>query len=376
MLLVSVVVAAFIGGITNHLAIKMLFFPYEAKRLFGVRVPFTPGIIPKRRAEIAHSFGEIVSNHLVTSDGLRSYFRSQSFTHQINQAIERLIHDLRSQDQTLADSLARILPEGQWQQMKEHLAEWLRTQASGLLDQWLEQLKQRTIAELIGGFPLEQRQKIAEQVVDYGFSHLESALYSERGERWLRNMVEQLIQKMTGGGFFGGMIGSFLDAQSLTEKLRTALVDKLKDGELQGLAGHWLTSKVEEWSNRELGQWLAAISEANVSERFKSQLLGAIDWQQPLEQLLQVRTANVIERLFPNISQTLANLLDRHAGTILESLHLSNLVREQIAKFPIEQIERMILDVSGREFRAITWLGVLLGGIIGLVQFLLMNLWN
>jgi uncharacterized membrane protein YheB (UPF0754 family) len=70
------------------------------------------------------------------------------------------------------------------------------------------------------------------------------------------------------------------------------------------------------------------------------------------------------------------HLLDRHATTILESLNLSSLVRAQIAKFPIEQIERMILDVSGREFRAITWLGVLLGGIIGLVQFLLMNLWN
>ena len=38
---------ALIGYITNWLAVKMLFRPREAKYLFGHRIPFTPGVIPK-----------------------------------------------------------------------------------------------------------------------------------------------------------------------------------------------------------------------------------------------------------------------------------------------------------------------------------------
>jgi uncharacterized membrane protein YheB (UPF0754 family) len=49
---------------------------------------------------------------------------------------------------------------------------------------------------------------------------------------------------------------------------------------------------------------------------------------------------------------------------------LPQLVEAQVAKFPIERLEEIILSVSGKEFRAITWLGVLLGGLIGLVQSL------
>ncbi|WP_369678768.1 hypothetical protein [Planococcus faecalis] len=36
------IVGALIGGVTNHLAIKMLFWPYEAKYIGKWRVPLTP----------------------------------------------------------------------------------------------------------------------------------------------------------------------------------------------------------------------------------------------------------------------------------------------------------------------------------------------
>lgn len=59
---------ATIGYITNWLAIKMLFRPYNEKRLFGVKIPFTPGLIPKERNRIATSIGDVVGNYLLTND--------------------------------------------------------------------------------------------------------------------------------------------------------------------------------------------------------------------------------------------------------------------------------------------------------------------
>ena len=64
-------VGAFIGYFTNLVAIKMLFRPLTQKRLFGFRLPFTPGILPKERRKLAESIGSMVERELLTSDVLR-----------------------------------------------------------------------------------------------------------------------------------------------------------------------------------------------------------------------------------------------------------------------------------------------------------------
>ena len=41
-------IGGLIGWITNALAIWMLFHPYHEKKFLGLRVPFTPGLIPSK----------------------------------------------------------------------------------------------------------------------------------------------------------------------------------------------------------------------------------------------------------------------------------------------------------------------------------------
>ena len=49
-------VGALIGGVTNDVAIRMLFRPHAAWRVGGLRVPLTPGLIPRERAQALASF--------------------------------------------------------------------------------------------------------------------------------------------------------------------------------------------------------------------------------------------------------------------------------------------------------------------------------
>ncbi len=49
--LIASIIGGIIGYLTNWIAIKMLFRPYEEKRIFGMKVPFTPGLIPKEKLE-------------------------------------------------------------------------------------------------------------------------------------------------------------------------------------------------------------------------------------------------------------------------------------------------------------------------------------
>ncbi|MED4879095.1 DUF445 family protein, partial [Anoxybacillus geothermalis] len=74
-----VAVGALIGGVTNLIAIVMLFRPHEPMYLFGKRLPFTPGLIPKRRRELAEQLGKTVVEHLVTPEGLRRKLKDPAF---------------------------------------------------------------------------------------------------------------------------------------------------------------------------------------------------------------------------------------------------------------------------------------------------------
>ncbi|MCT4686821.1 DUF445 family protein [Vallitalea sp.] len=60
------IIGAGIGYSTNWLAIKMLFRPYTEKRVLGIRLPFTPGLIPKERERVAKSIGEVIQDYLLT----------------------------------------------------------------------------------------------------------------------------------------------------------------------------------------------------------------------------------------------------------------------------------------------------------------------
>lgn len=79
---------AFIGYLTNKVAIKMLFRPLEAKFIFGVRIPMTPGVIPSKREELAKNIGEMVGSHLLTSDEIGRGLEKESFQQTLYDLIE------------------------------------------------------------------------------------------------------------------------------------------------------------------------------------------------------------------------------------------------------------------------------------------------
>jgi uncharacterized membrane protein YheB (UPF0754 family) len=68
-----------IGYLTNALAIRMLFRPLTRKYLFGIPIPLTPGIIPRRRGELARSIGRMVARDLLSAETLRDRLASEAF---------------------------------------------------------------------------------------------------------------------------------------------------------------------------------------------------------------------------------------------------------------------------------------------------------
>ena len=73
------VLGAVVGYFTNYLAVKMLFHPYKPWKIGKIRLPFTPGIVPRRQPELARAIGDAVGNHLFTGKDLKELFYYYSF---------------------------------------------------------------------------------------------------------------------------------------------------------------------------------------------------------------------------------------------------------------------------------------------------------
>jgi uncharacterized membrane protein YheB (UPF0754 family) len=71
------VIGALIGYVTNAVAIKMLFRPLKPVKIFGIRLPFTPGILPRERHKLADSIGSMVERKLLTPEILKERLKRE-----------------------------------------------------------------------------------------------------------------------------------------------------------------------------------------------------------------------------------------------------------------------------------------------------------
>lgn len=97
--LLSVLAPPLIGGvigyITNDLAIKMLFRPYAPIYIGKFRLPFTPGIVPKRLDMLAVLLGREVESRFFNADDLEILFKSDAFSETVATSITDMLYSRR-----------------------------------------------------------------------------------------------------------------------------------------------------------------------------------------------------------------------------------------------------------------------------------------
>ncbi len=126
-LIVSPLVGALIGYITNDFAIWMLFHPYEPVYLFGHKIPFTPGLIPREKDRMAASISQMISEKLMTEDVLRENLLSDEVISKIERFITEFAKNLQAEQKSLREKGTELFGE-------ENVTEFENKTASGLTD--------------------------------------------------------------------------------------------------------------------------------------------------------------------------------------------------------------------------------------------------
>ncbi|MRH44114.1 DUF445 family protein [Aquibacillus halophilus] len=364
-IIMMIIIGAAIGGVTNSLAIKMLFRPFEAKYIGKWKLPLTPGLIPKRRDELARQLGKTVVDHLLTPEGIKKKLRQSEFNQQVTIWAQSEVNRVLDQNLSTKVMLAKIGIYLNEQQLKSKIADLTEKQ----YEKFMDSKRPLLLREVISEEWLNKTDEGKKWLTDYVQQQLTSYVTSDTARSKIGQVVDDYLD---GKGFFVNMISSFLGNEGLADRIQPILVQYLQSRDAR------------EWINEILSNELDDILDLPVEKieaQFDSVLNGAVlgkvvsesvpvekwlnksvtEWIEPFKaQLL----SHIVPTIVTKLSETLVDRID----LLMKKFRLEEIVEKEVESFPIERVEQLVLNISSKEFKLITYLGALLGGLIGLVQ--------
>lgn len=376
---ISVVVAAAIGGLTNHLAIKMLFHPRKTLYIGSWKVPFTPGLIPKRKEEIGRSLGQVVGEYLVTTAGLKRVLTEPVFKQRITDKLMLALTTWSQREGTMREWLYELCGEERVMEIKGSILHGLEEAAEqGVTWLWESKgMKERAIGSLVPGWTDAKREDLVSRATSYVILSLQEELQTANGDRIVRQLAAQMMDQA--GGFLGALAGIFMDEQKVSAKIRQIAIERLGSPSIRAAIEEMIRKRLVAWEQMTLENVVDRLAEENGSAWIVDRIKSSIRESGWMDSLLDTEIATLskpidwVKQRIPSTISTMLKLLHDQLERIIQALDLPRMVEQQVSEFPVERLEHIVLSVSGKEFRAITWLGAFLGGMIGLFQSMVLQ---
>ncbi|EJT6502499.1 DUF445 family protein [Clostridium perfringens] len=494
--IIGALIGAVIGYITNWLAIKMLFRPREAKYIFGMKLPFTPGLIPKEKSRIANKVGETVGTHLLNSDSLSKALKDDKIKSKFNEVAKEKINQVINSNSTLEESLKNTLGENyyalkgnminniaktilesiQEEEFKnkvkfyivDSIKERLNKNPEKIIDfinsnkfreviiNTLEEEKTRDIigkallkeVKTLGKEDLTIEEVIPENIKPYIEEYVKSQKdtlvdiiknllrddeVSHKIKSAINDNISSIVSMFLSGDVIYGKLVSLVDKSLSEEENKEYICDaalafvhesmkkKVSDvinnvGEeklevISDALGDKISKKLNTEENIDsiIRKLNCKISSFNSYEEiikvlfvdYENILIDNIDSM--ISQIvnnnqLSGEISKIIEKVFDkflqnslndicynkqNLENSIMSILDNlyndfvenKSAKVLEIVDISSIVEEQINAFEVDYAEEIIIGIANKELKAITWLGALLGGILGILSPLLSTIY-
>ncbi len=360
-------VGAAIGAVTNHFAIQMLFRPHEAKYIGNWRVPFTPGLIPKRRDELATQLGKTVINHLLTPEIFRKKYFNDEMRNKANTFISNQLKEkIWESDKTIADWLNASGIDSVSAIVNEKIDEQVDNQFHKLKSK----LENETIRQITPLSWQEKADQKIEDIVVYILQKGEDFFRSEEGTRTVKRLIDDFLSTK---GTIGNMIHMFMgDSHSLVGKLQPEIIKFIKAPGTKEMLERIVHDEWEKLKDRPISEMVDGFDFEPVVQNVKVYLRDQL--------AVEERMNYTISHYFPSASvwsetkfvPTFTDLAFKEAENKLEEvlrrMKIEDMVKEQVDSFPVARLEEIVLGISKREFKMITVLGGVLGGLIGIIQ--------
>ena len=140
-IIIRPIIGAVIGYVTNWIAVKMLFRPLNPIKIGKIKLPFTPGIIPKNKERIAKAIGDTISNNLLTEDAIVNSLLSEEKEKIIQEKIEQELTKC-SNENSIKENILKIVEEDTYSKAVNFIND-------SLADNIVKTLKEENIGNMI-----------------------------------------------------------------------------------------------------------------------------------------------------------------------------------------------------------------------------------
>lgn len=307
-----------IGYITNDIAIRMLFRPHKAKYLFGIHIPFTPGIIPKEKGRIAEAIGWVISENLMNNEVLEKYLLSDEMIGKVRSAVEGFISTQQQNQESVARFLGHYLSKDEIDSIAQNINQ-------SITKQTYEKLADSSVGDKVAHIAIDH---VAQKLTIDGAQELLSGIGGALGG----------LKGMAAGIFGGNIVAKFL-------------------GMLREPAEHFLAKNIN------------TMLRDNGEEIVSNMIGGEVDHflNKPVCKLLEGHEEQLAQTV-DSIESIYRSIITEHLPKILESIDISKIVRERINEMDVNETEKLIFQVMDKELKAIVWLGALLGLLMGCIN--------
>jgi uncharacterized membrane protein YheB (UPF0754 family) len=177
---VTVVFGALAGGLTNAVAISMLFHPYEPRGVWRFRFQ---GAIPKNKPRLAKTIGRTVGQRLITVDDLAEQLSAPGMREAFDGAVEHFVSAIL---QTERGSLREELPEGLLQELEKAI----EAIAASVGDAVAEYIASDAFPETAERLLTKAHEEFADRPVGDVLTAARQEAIRERVELWVSEAVE------------------------------------------------------------------------------------------------------------------------------------------------------------------------------------------
>lgn len=297
-------------------------------------------------------------------------------------------------DKHIDEVVAKVLNEFLWPLLKDNQ---FKTSLSSCLLNAIQKeprcLKELLPKSILWRIP-ELSQKITQKLI------FEIEKYVKRPET--KDLIKKQIDIYLQSSPFKWVIGKFVNSAALAHDASQALVSFLKEPTNEEYIAKVIREKADEFLEKKPQELILLVGQDNVINGIDNGLemiLNSIPWSNLInkEKLLdfletekvRVGVERIIYRLFVQLEEIKLNKIVSSVGptswnkmqarlisiyqekapsflvTVFEQFNLAKVIEDKINAFDLIELEEMLLVLMDKELAAITWLGGLLGLIMG-----------
>lgn len=362
-ILFMVVVGAVIGGVTNVIAIRMLFHPFKPYYIFKMRIPFTPGLIPKEE-EIATKIGQVIEEHLITESVIHQKLNEPNTREAINDLVIKQLSKLKSDDATIRKFANQFDFD-----LDDLINNKLDKTIINKLNNYYYDKQATSINEILPAEVITMVDEKLDQAGDLIRERARNYLSSDKGARDIYDMLDTFFAEK---GKIVGLLQMFMTKESIAERVQHELIRLTRHPKAKVIIDKVIRGEYETLKSQPLSNVVKEEQFTNISESLVHLIMTNLQLNEKMDTPISKLTPKLVDQIQVGVANAITDLIikqaSNHLSTIMTKINLRQMVENQINTFDLDYIERLIIEIANKELKLIMSLGFILGGIIGFFQ--------